>query len=38
MPQSFADYLEIGEIPIIEVAKKRLTLVVKQKELKEELP
>ena len=29
MPQSFADYLEIGEIPIFEVAKKRLTLVVK---------
>ena len=29
MPQSFADYLEIGEIPIIEVAKKRLALSVR---------
>ena len=29
MPQSFADYLEIGEIPIIEVAKKRLVLSVR---------
>ena len=29
MPQSFADYLEIGEIPMIEVAKARLTLFVK---------